>query len=152
MSKGLLIMATITIALVAYALTTAQIPPASIEYKEVFYTNNQSVTYITKDGFGLFSMDINPKVNSFELSIEFPEGTSYMVRYGDQVYRGKDEFKITVEKGSLPDEVYVHFQLPKELTRKLIYENGEAVITIRGDKTPIWHAEDTIIVRYKKKE
>ncbi len=152
MNKALAVMAIITIALSAYALATAQIPPASISYKEVFYINNQSVTFVTKDGFGLFTMHIEPHVNSFDLRIEFPEGTSYLIRYGDKNYRGTDEFKVTVDKDTVPDEVYVQFQLPAGLMRKLIYENGEAKITIRGDKAPVWHAEDTVYVKYRKEK
>jgi hypothetical protein len=152
MNKALAIMAIVTVALAAYALSTAKMPPAGIEYKEVFYTNNQSVTFVTKDGVGLFTMRISPRVNSFELTIEFPEGTSYLVRYGDKNYKGTDEFKVTVDKNTLPEEVYVQFQLSPELTKKLVYENGEAQITIRGDKMPVWHAEDIIYVKYRKEE
>ena len=152
MNKALAIMAIITIALSAYALSTASIPPASIEYKEVFYTDNQSITFVTKDGVGLFTMKISPHVDSFELTIEFPQGTSYLVRYGDRNYKGTDEFKISVDKSSVPDEVYVQFQLPPEVTKKLVYEKGEAQITIRGDKMPVWHAEDVIYVKYRKEE
>lgn len=150
MGKGLAIMAIITVVLIAYALTTVRVPPASVEYREVFYTNNQSVTFVTKDGVGLFTMVINPRVDSFELTIEFPKGTSYLVKYGDRDYRGTDEFKVKVERGKVPDNVYVNFQLPQDLTRKLVFENGEARITVRGDKEPIWHGEDVIYVRYRK--
>lgn len=152
MDKALTIMAIITIALAAYALSTSQIPPASIEYREVFYTNNQSVTFITKDGVGLFTMKISPHVNSFELTIKFPEGTSYLIRYGNENYKGTNEFKVTIDKDTVPDEVYIQFQLPQDVTKKLIYENGEVEITIKGDKIPLWHAEDVIYVKYWKEE
>ncbi|WP_367884689.1 hypothetical protein [Thermococcus sp. JCM 11816] len=56
-----------------YAFETAQLPPASIEYTEVFYVDNQSVTFVTQDGFGLFTMKVSPHVDNFELKIEFPE-------------------------------------------------------------------------------
>ena len=150
MNRGLLVMAVITIALAAYALTTAQIPPASIEYREVFYMSNQSVTFVTKDGFGLFSMVIHPRVDSFDLTITFPEGTEYMVRYGEEIYKGEGMFKITVKKDSLPDEVYVQFQLPKEVTERIVQQGEEAQITISGDKLPVWHAKDVIYIRYRK--
>ncbi|WP_297516641.1 hypothetical protein [Thermococcus sp.] len=152
MNKALAIMAIITIALVAYAFETAQLPPATIEYKEVFYIDNQSITFITKDGYGLFTMHIKPKISSFELTIQFPEGTSYLVRYGDRDYRGKDTFKITVDKDSVPGEVYVQFQLPEELTRRIIYEGESPEIKVIGEKTPFWHAEDVIYIKYRKKE
>ncbi|KUH33360.1 hypothetical protein APY94_06375 [Thermococcus celericrescens] len=150
MNKALVIMAVITVALVAYAFHTAQIPPASIEYKEVFYVDNQSVTFVTKDGVGLFTMRIEPHVDSFELKIAFPKGTSYLVRYGDMSYRGSDEFRIQVEKDSLPGEVYVQFQLPPELTKEIVYQKGQAEILITGDKIPMWHAEDVIYIKYRK--
>ncbi|WP_367883638.1 hypothetical protein [Thermococcus peptonophilus] len=92
--------AVITIALVVYAFETAQLPPASIEYTEVFYVDNQSVTFITQDGFGLFTMKISPHVDNFELKIEFPEGTTYLVRYGSEQFKGGETtFKINVHKG-----------------------------------------------------
>ncbi|GAB6136462.1 hypothetical protein [Thermococcus henrietii] len=152
MNKALAIMAIITIALVAYAFKTAQLPPATIDYKEVFYIDNQSVTFVTQDGFGLFTMHINPKISSFELTIKFPEGTSYLVRYGDKNYRGTTTFRITVNKDSLPSQVYVQFQLPKELAVKVV--NGEATpeIKVIGEKAPFWHAEDVIYIKYRKGE
>lgn len=152
MNKALAIMAVITIALVAYAFKTAQLPPATIEYKEVFYVDNQSVTFVTKDGYGLFTMHIKPKISSFELTIKFPEGTSYLVRYGNRNYRGTDTFKITIEKDSVPSEVYVQFQLPEELTQKIIYEGQSPEITVIGEKAPFWHAEDVIYIKYRKEE
>ncbi|AHL22992.1 MULTISPECIES: hypothetical protein [Thermococcus] len=152
MNKALAIMAIITIALVAYAFETAQLPPATIEYKEVFYIDNQSITFITKDGYGLFTMHIKPKISSFELTIQFPEGTSYLVRYGDRDYRGTDTFKITVDKDSVPAEVYVQFQLPEELTRRIIYEGESPEIKVIGEKAPFWHAEDVIYIKYRKEE
>ncbi len=152
MNKALAIMAIITIALVAYAFQTAQLPPATIEYKEVFYINNQSVTFVTKDGYGLFTMHIKPKISSFELRIEFPEGTSYLVRYGDKNYRGKDVVKLDVSKENLPPEVYVQFQLPEEVTRKIIYEGESPEIRVIGEKAPFWHAEDVIYIKYRKEE
>ncbi|WP_297418663.1 hypothetical protein [Thermococcus sp.] len=152
MNKALAIMAIITIALSAYALATAQLPPASISYKEVFYINNQSVTFVTKDGFGLFAMHIEPRVNSFNLRMEFPKGTTYLIRYGNKEYHGTNEFQVTVNKDTVPTEVYVQFQLPPELIRKLVYENGEAKIIVRGDKAPIWHAEDTVYIKYRKEK
>ncbi|WP_297064467.1 hypothetical protein [Thermococcus sp.] len=152
MNKALAIMAIITIALVTYAFKTAQLPPATIDYKEVFYIDNQSVTFVTKDGFGLFAMHIKPKISSFELTIKFPEGTSYLVRYGNKTYRGTDEFKITVDKDNLPPEVYVQFQLPKELARKIVYEGESPEIEVIGEKVPFWHAEDVIYIKYRKEE
>jgi len=152
MNKALAVMAIITVALVAYAFETAQLPPATIEYKEVFYVDNQSVTFITKDGYGLFTMHIKPKISSFELMIEFPKGTSYLVRYGDRDYRGKDTFEITVDRNTVPGEVYVQFQLPKNVTRKIIYENYSPEIKVIGKKKPFWHAEDVIYIRYRNVE
>ncbi|NJE54498.1 hypothetical protein [Thermococcus sp. 21S9] len=152
MNKALAIMAIITVALVAYAFKTAQLPPATIDYKEVFYIDNQSVTFVTKDGYGLFTMEIKPKISSFELTIQFPEGTSYLIRYGDREYRGKDTFKITVEKDSVPSEVYVQFQLSPELTKKVVYEGESPQIKITGEKAPFWHAEDVIYIKYRKTE
>lgn len=152
MRRALIIMGIIAMALVAYAASTAQIPPASVEYTEVFYINNQSVTFVTKDGFGLFTMRISPRVDSFELTIGFPERTSYLIKYGNKSYKGTGEFKITVDKATMPDEVYIQFQLAQDVTEKLIQENGEAEITITGDKMPVWHAEDVIYVKYRKEE
>ncbi|WP_456423027.1 hypothetical protein [Thermococcus sp.] len=152
MNRALAVMAIITVALVAYAFETAQLPPATIEYKEVFYVDNQSVTFITKDGYGLFTMHIKPKISSFELMIEFPKGTSYLVRYGDRDYRGTDTFEITVDRDTVPGEVYVQFQLPKNVTRKVIYENYNPEIKVIGEKKPFWHAEDVIYIRYRNAE
>ncbi|AMQ18989.1 hypothetical protein [Thermococcus peptonophilus] len=152
MNKALIIMAVITIALVVYAFETAQLPPASIEYTEVFYVDNQSVTFITQDGFGLFTMKISPHVDNFELKIEFPEGTTYLVRYGSEQFKGETTFKINVHKGDAPQEVYVHFQLPEELTRKVVYEGATPEIRIIGDKVPFWHSEDVIYIKYHKEE
>lgn len=152
MNRALAIMAIITIALVVYAFKTAQLPPATIDYKEVFYVDNQSVTFITKDGYGLFEMHIKPKISSFELTIEFPEGTSYIIRYGDKNYRGRDTFKVTVGKGNPSGEMYVQFQLPEELTRRIIYEGESPEIRVIGEKAPFWHAEDVIYIKYRKEE
>ncbi|WP_297535078.1 hypothetical protein [Thermococcus sp.] len=152
MNKALLVMAVITVALVAYAFKTAQLPPATIDYQEVFYLNNHSVTFVTKDGFGLFTMHIKPRISSFKLTIQFPQGTTYLIRYGAKTYKGTDEFTITVEKDSVPNEVYVQFQLPEELTKRIVYENETAEIKITGEKPPIWHAEDTIYIKYRKSE
>lgn len=152
MNKALAIMAIITIALVAYAFQTAQLPPATIEYKEVFYMDNQSVTFVTKDGFGLFTMHIEPKISSFELRIEFPEGTSYLLKYGDETYKGTGTAKIKVSKDSLPNQVYIQFQLPEELTRKVVYEGESPEIRVIGEQIPFWHAEDVIYIKYRKEE
>jgi len=152
MNKVLTIMAIITIALVIYAFENAQLPPASIEYKEVFYINNQSVTFVTKDGYGLFTMHIKPKISSFDLTIEFPEGTHYLIRYGSENYRGTDTFRISVNRDSVPSEVYVQFQLSKELTRKVLYEGESPVIKVIGEKKPFWHAEDVIHIKYRKEK
>ncbi|WP_457742580.1 hypothetical protein [Thermococcus sp.] len=152
MNKALLVMAIITVALVAYAFKTAELPPATIDYQEVFYINNHSVTFVTKDGFGLFTMHIKPKISSFKLTIQFPPGTTYLIRYGAKTYKGTDEFTVNVEKNSVPKEVYVQFQLPKGLIRKIIYENETAEIKITGNKPPIWHAEDVIYIKYRKEE
>ncbi|NJE08257.1 hypothetical protein E3E31_06935 [Thermococcus sp. M39] len=153
MNKTLLALGVITIVLLAYALKTAQLPAASVDYEEVFYIKNQSVTFITKDGAGLFGMKINPYVDSFKLEIIFPQGTEYLIKYGDKNIKGKDKFEYKVSKEDLPKEViYVQFWLPEDVTKTVIFEKQEATIQIRMIKLPFWKSNETIYIKYMKNE
>jgi len=152
MNKALVVLTLITLALLAYAVQTAELPPASFSYAEVFYIRNESVTYILPDGTGLFGISVEPYVDDFTLRIVFPEGTSYLVRYGEENIKGQNEFKINVKKDELPEEIYVQFQLPEKLTEEIVHRKGSAKIEIRASKLPFWRTNETISVRYRKKE
>lgn len=153
MNKTLLVLGIITIALLAYAIKTAQLPAASVDYEEVFYIKNQSVTFITKDGAGLFGMKINPYVDSFKFEIIFPQGTEYLIKYGDKTLKGKNKFEYKVSKESLPkDTIYVQFWLPEDVTKKIVFEKHEATIQIRMTKLPFWRSNETIYLKYMKSE
>lgn len=147
MNKALLIMAIITLALFGYAMKTAHIPPASVDYREVFYLDNRSVVFVEKDGWGLFEMDINPKVKGFEIQITFPEGTEYLVEYNGEQWKGSDEFKTTVSKGGT---MYVHFKVPGSLVNSLYYEKGTAEIRISLEKLPFWRDDYTLTLAPRK--
>ncbi|AEH25038.1 hypothetical protein [Pyrococcus yayanosii] len=155
MDKRLLGLLIVLVALLAYAMKTAKLPPATVEYEEVYYDNNRSITYIvvnpqTGEGDGLFGLKINPLVDSFELRIKFPEGTKYVVGYGNESFRGVDSFSIKVEKGKVPEWVYVQFTLSPELTKKVVRGEVNATIEIRMSKLPLWRWEDTIYIEKQK--
>lgn len=152
MNKPLIVLSLITIALLVYAVETAELPPASFSYIDVFYVTNESVTYITPNGAGLFGMKVEPYVDGFDLEIVFPEGTYYLVRYGEENINGTGEFKITVKKDELPEEIYIQFQLPEKLTDELVHRKGAAKIEIKASKLPFWRTNETIVVRYRKME
>ncbi|WP_042699580.1 hypothetical protein [Thermococcus sp. PK] len=152
MNKTMLVLTLITLSLLAYAVNTAELPPASFSYIDVFYTNNESVTYITSDGTALFGLKITPYVDNFNLEIIFPEGTSYLVRYGDENINGTDKFKITVKKDELPEEIYIQFQLPSELAKEVVLNKGSAKIEIKASKLPFWRTNETITARFRKRE
>jgi len=147
MNKALLVMAIITLALFGYAVKTAHLPPASVSYHEVFYKDNQTVVFVEKDGWGLFEMDIDPKVRGFELSIAFPEGTEYLVEYNEKEYRGTDKFKLEISEGGT---MYVHFRVPKELTDSIYHENAKAEIKIHMEKLPFWRDDYTLLLIPRK--
>ncbi|WP_048150868.1 hypothetical protein [Palaeococcus ferrophilus] len=152
MNKALIILTLITLALLAYAVETAELPPASFSYMDVFYVKNESVTYVTPDGAGLFGLKVEPYVDGFDLEIIFPEGTSYLVRYGEENIKGTGEFKVTVKKDELPEEIYIQFQLPGKLTDEVVHRKGSAKIEIKAHKLPFWRTNETIVVKYRKTE
>ncbi|ASJ01382.1 hypothetical protein [Thermococcus gorgonarius] len=149
MNKPLLIMAIITLALFGYAVKTAHLPPASVGYHEVFYLDNQSVVFVEKDGWGLFDMDINPKVKGFEMQITFPEGTEYLIEHNGEQKRGSDEFKTTV---SNEGTMYVHFKVPDDLVKSLYYEKGTAQVKIHLEKAPFWRDDYTLTLAPRKSD
>lgn len=147
MNKALLIMAIITLALFGYAVKTAHLPPASVDYREVFYIDNQSVVFVEKDGWGLFEMDVKPKVSGFELKITFPKGTEYLIEYNGEQKRGSDEFKTTVSKSGT---MYIHFRVPSDLVKSLYYEKGTAQVKIHLEKAPFWRDDYTLTLAPRK--
>lgn len=141
MNKALLIMAIVTLALFGYAVKTAHLPPASVEYHEVFYRDNQTTVFVEKDGWGLFEMDIKPKVKDFHLRITFPEGTRYLIEYNGKQYNGTGEFKTTINgEGTM----YVHFRVKDDLIKSIYYGNGKAEIRIHLEKAPFWRDDYTL--------
>ncbi|ASJ01781.1 hypothetical protein A3L09_00135 [Thermococcus profundus] len=147
MNKALLVMAIVTLALFGYAIKTAHLPPASVTYHEVFYLDNRSVVFVEKDGWGLFEMDVNPKVKGFEMKITFPKGTSYLVDYNGEQYKGTDEFKTTVNEGGT---MYVHFRVPDDLVKSLYYKKGSAEVSIHLEKMPFWRDDYTLTLAPRK--
>ncbi len=148
----MLILGIITIALLAYAVKTAKLPAGELAYEEVFWINNSSVTYLQKDGWGLFGIKITPYVDDATLEIEFPKDTEYTIKVGAETFTGKDSFKYKVSKNKLKEPVYVRFELPESLTKEIVYGGGNTTITIKLTKLPFWRTEETIYVLYKKKE
>jgi hypothetical protein len=141
MNKALLIMGIITIGLMIYAIETAQIPPANVDYQEVYYINNQSSVYVEKDGWGLFEMNVKPRVKGFELSLKFPENTSYLVDIGGKEYKGTGTFKTTVSKS---ETLYIHFKVSDELRNDIYYKGATPQIEIHLEKAPFWRDHYTI--------
>ncbi|ALM75754.1 hypothetical protein [Thermococcus barophilus] len=152
MNKTLLILGIITIALLAYAMKTAKLPAGEFEYEEVFWSDNVSITYLQKDGWGLFGVKIKPYVDGASFEVEFPEDTEYTIKIGEKTFTGKDKFSHKISKDEAKDTVYIRFQLPPELTKKIVYGKGNATIQITLRKVPFWQTEDTIYVVYKKQE
>ena len=147
MNKALLVLSIIAIGLMIYAIETAQIPPASVSYQEVYYINNQSSVYVEKDGWGLFEMNVKPRVKGFELSLEFPENTSYLVDVGGKEYRGTGTFKTTVSKS---ETIYVHFKVSDELLKALYYDGATSKMEIHLEKAPFWMDHYTIYLIPRK--
>ncbi|WP_297490126.1 hypothetical protein [Thermococcus sp.] len=141
MSKVLAAMMVVVVALLAYAIETAQIPPASLSYHEVFYINNQSSVFVEKDGWGLFEMDIKPKVKGFELTIDFPQGSSYLVEFNGKQYSGTGSFKLTVSSAGT---MYIHFRVPNALVNELYHKKGTAEIRVNLEKMPFWRDHYTL--------
>lgn len=141
MNKALLIMTIVTLALFGYAVKTAHLPPASIEYREVFYKDNQTTVFVEKDGWGLFEMDITPKVKDFDFRITFPQGTAYLIEYNGKQYNGTGEFKTTINKGGI---MYIHFRVKDNLVKSIYYENRKAEIRIHLEKLPFWRDDYTL--------
>ncbi|ASJ16021.1 hypothetical protein A3L04_02470 [Thermococcus chitonophagus] len=151
MSKKLVAVLVIFLVLLWYALRTAQIPPASIQASaEVFYINNETVTIVEKDGWGLFTLEVKPRVSGFTFEIEFPEGTEYLIKVNGKEYRGNTTFKTTIDKDS---EIYINFRLPDEDTKKLYRGEGQYYLIIKASKLPIWHVEYKIkLIPRKEKD
>ncbi len=141
MNKALLVMAIVTLALFGYAVKTAHLPPASVSYQEVFYKDNETVVIVERDEWGLFEMNIDPKVKGFELSITFPEGTEYLVRYNGKEYKGTNKFKLEISEGGT---MYVRFGVPQELADSIYHENAKAEIKIHMEKMPFWRDDYTL--------
>ncbi len=149
MNKALLVMAIVTLALFGYAVKTAHLPPASVSYHEVFYKDNTTVVFVEKDGWGLFEIDLKPKVKDFELSMSFPKGTEYLVEYNGKQYNGTNEFKVKVTKGGT---MYVHFKVPLDIVNSIYYQNGKAEIKVHMEKIPFWRDDYTLHLIPRKED
>ncbi|AEC51830.1 hypothetical protein PNA2_0914 [Pyrococcus sp. NA2] len=150
MDKKILALAVILIAVLIFAIRTANMAPAYVEGSaEIFVVNNKTVTIVEKDGWGLFTLTVKPKVSGFTLRIEFPEGTRYLIREGDKEVKGEDVFETKIEKET---EIIVNFQLSQEKVRKLYSGEGEYYIKIKTTKMPFWNAEYLIYLVPREKK
>ncbi|AFK22024.1 hypothetical protein [Pyrococcus sp. ST04] len=150
MDKKLVAILVIFLVFLVYALKTAQIPPANVEASaEVFYLNNQTVTFVENDGWGLFTLTIKPKISGFTFEIIFPEGTEYLIKINGEEFKGTTKFKTEITKDT---EVIVKFTLPRDDVEKLYRGEGDYFITIKTTKLPIWHAEYKVKLIPRKEE
>ncbi|HII61119.1 hypothetical protein [Pyrococcus horikoshii] len=150
MDKKIVTLAVILVAVLVYAMKTASIPPAYVEGSaEIFLMNNKTVTIVEKDGWGLFTLTIKPKISDFTLEIEFPEGTKYLIKKNGKELRGENTFSTKISGNT---ELIVNFQLPKDKTERLYREEGEYYIKIKTTKLPFWNAEYTIYLIPRKEK
>ncbi|MFA4646878.1 hypothetical protein P8X24_06405 [Pyrococcus kukulkanii] len=139
MDKKLVAILVIFLFVLWYALRTAQIPPANIQASaEVFYINNETVTIVEKDGWGLFTLEVKPRISGFTFEIDFPQGTEYLIKVNGKEYKGTTTFKVTLDRDT---EIIVNFKLPQEETINLYRGESEYYLTIKATKFPIWRVE-----------
>ncbi|CAB50575.1 hypothetical protein [Pyrococcus abyssi] len=150
MDKKIASLAVVLVVVLVVAVRTAEIPPATIVGSaEIFMVNNTTATIVEKDGWGLFTLTVKPKITGFTLRLEFPQGTTYLIKINGKEIKGKDVFETKISQDS---EIIVSFQLPKEDTRKLYSGEGQYYIKVKASKMPFWNSEYVIYLLPREKK